>query len=336
MLVERQLLILQSIIDDFIDSGQPVASKSLLKQAKFNISSATIRNEMSNLEEMGYIEKPHTSAGRVPSEKGYRYYVDYLLHQYHLTDIEAQKLQQLKLTKHYSSQDTLKTTALLLSELTDYATIVLPPATSNKTIKKIELILLDQDHLLIMLIVSDGQIKQQNFNIPYDLQQFEITYLNQLLNDYLFNVNLTEVYMLIQNQLTTILKKTIKHYDVIINLIMNVIKQDRQHHHYVAGKMNLFKQPDLYDVNIMGNMLYLFEQPDFLQLIEPTSGKNKEVKIGKELNHEMIRELSIVSKNYHDHHNNIGTVAIIGPKRMNYNKVICMLDLVNQYLETEL
>lgn len=334
MLIDRQVLILQSIVENFITTNQPVGSKQIAQNIDF--SSATIRNDMSKLEKEGLIKKTHISSGRVPSEKGYRYYVDYIKKDYELSNSENEKLKQLSGDDIVSENNYLEKNAIVLSDLTDCTAVILAPTKTDRRINKIEVILLSSRSILVILVTNIGEVFQQNYKLDADFTAEDIGEINKLLQSYFYDVDMATAHVMIHGELEKYLKNKVNNYDMIVvalnRLLQNKIKQTVA----LGGKYNLLKQPDIDNVEKLKEVVSLLEDDKIVELLDNNEVTDKpSIKIGTELKLGNIDDLSLVSSSYNTSKGQ-GVIAVFGPKRMDYSKIMTLIACVRDNLNNNL
>jgi heat-inducible transcriptional repressor len=326
LLTDRQLLILQVIIDDFIMSAQPVGSRSLSKKDEISFSSATIRNEMADLEELGFIEKTHTSSGRVPSEKGYRYYVDHLLSPQKLEKNEVNALRSIFSERIYELEKVVQKSAKILSDLTNYTTIVLGPDVKENKLRKIELIPLNRETAIAIIVTENGHVENKTVALPPGMDASDLEKLVNILNDRLTGVPLSELNDRIFKEVAILLKRHIESYDSILHSMLDDFHLSGTDKLFFGGKTNMLNQPEFNDIQKVRLLLEMIDQEDSIyDLIRP-SGSGLSIKIGKENNNLAMENCSLITATYSIGMEQLGSIAIIGPTRMEYSRVISLLD----------
>ncbi|MBF0715118.1 heat-inducible transcription repressor HrcA [Gemella palaticanis] len=333
MLLDRQVLILQSIVENFINNNQPVGSKQISQN--INFSSATIRNDMSKLEKEGFITKTHTSSGRIPSEKGYRYYVDFINTEYKLSDTDSEKLSSLQ-KDNIDEIQFLEQNAIVLSDLTDCTAVILAPTKTDKRINKIEVILLSSRSILVILITSSGEVYQQNYKMSVDFTEEDIIEVNKLLKTYFYDVDMASAHLIIHTELEKYLKEKVANYDLIVVALNRLLENRIKKTVALGGKYNLLKQPDINDLDKLREVVSLLENDKIVDLID-NDFKDKEtsIKIGQELSLGNLTDLSLISSKYITDRGE-GVIAVFGPKRMNYKKVMTLISCVKDNLNNNL
>lgn len=337
MLTERQLLILQVIIDEFITFAQPVGSRALSKKGEISLSSATIRNEMADLEELGFIEKTHSSSGRVPSEKGYRYYVDHLLSPGELSKEDITIVKSLFTEKIYELESIVQKSAQILSELTNYTAIALGPAVNENRLKRIQIIPLNQETAVAIIVTDTGHVENHTISFPKAIEPTDIEKMVNILNDRLIGVPLSELQNKIYKEIATLLRTHIRKYDSIITDLTSLF--DSQHSHekvFFGGKTNMLAQPEFNDVAKIRDLLTLIDREKVFYDIIRANESGIKVKIGRENKISEMENCSLISATYSIGAENLGTIAILGPTRMEYSRVITLLKFLSSDLTVAL
>ncbi len=337
MLTDRQLLILQVIIDDFIRSAQPVGSRSLSKKDEIPFSSATIRNEMYDLEEMGLLEKTHTSSGRIPSEKGYRFYVDHLLSPQALKKKDMSQIQSIFADRILEIENVVQRSAEILSQMTNYTSIVLGPDHHDNKVKSVQIIPLNQDSAIAIIVTDTGHVENKRFTIPPGLNPEEIERMVRILNDKLTGTPLAELHDKMYKEVALFLKRHIANYDLMIEAfaqIMNIPVHDKL---FFGGKMNMMNQPEFNDIDKLRMLMDVIDKEDYLYpLIKENSGSGIQIRIGKENNNEALKDVSLITASFPVIGGQSGSLAILGPTRMEYSRVISLLNVISMDLSKAL
>lgn len=332
---ERKVKILKAIVSNYLETGEPVGSRTISKYTDLNLSSATIRNEMSDLEDMGYICQPHTSAGRIPTDKGYRFYVDSLMNE----KIEAETEKGNLLERVDKMEKMLKQVARVLAANTNYATLVTTPQYNN-TVKFIQLSKVAESKLLAVIMVDGNIVKNKLIDTTYDLKNDEILKFNILLNTFLQGAALEDINLeLIQ----TMKMQAGEYADILENIfqgIMEAIHEADDLKVYTSGATNMLKYPELMDSATAEKLLGTFEdiedKEEFVKYVEEVINKDNsdiEIRIGDENSSEDLKDCSLVTATYKMPEGAKGTIGIIGPKRMDYKKVVTMLKNLTDELD---
>ena len=333
---ERKIKILNAIIQTYLETGEPVGSRTISRFTDLKLSSATIRNEMSDLEEMGYILQPHTSAGRIPSDKGYRFYVDNLMK---VKSEEVVRQNEVMVQKVDKLEQVLKQVVKLLATNTNYASLITAPQSQKNKLKFIQLTRVNEEQILAVMMLEGNIIKNKILTVDELVEEEEVVKLNLLLNTYLQGLSLQEINM---ELLQTMKRQAQGHRKIIgdlIDTIVEAIQEEDDTEIYTSGTTNLLKYPELADREKAGQLLYTLEEKQGLnELI--TAGKNDENKhgiqvyIGSESPVQSMKDCSIVTATYELEEGVQGTIGIIGPKRMDYKKVVNNLETVMTQLDT--
>lgn len=340
---ERKLKILKAIIRNYLETGEPVGSRTISKYTDLNLSSATIRNEMSDLEELGYILQPHTSAGRIPSDKGYRLYVDQMMlekeEQLNQATQEVKEMQKMLLEREDKMETVLKQMAKMLAANTNYATMISAPHVKGNKLKFIQLSRVDLRQLLTTIVVEGNVIKNTIISVEEPLDDETLLKLNILLNTNLNGLPIEEINLAMISKL----KQQAGIYDGIIAEVMDavaaVIKDDEDIEIYTSGANNIFKYPELADNQRASELINTFEEKQLLnELVQETltdeNGTGIQVYIGNETPVKTMKDCSVVTATYELEEGMKGTIGIIGPRRMDYDKVISTLKTLKSQLDT--
>jgi len=330
---ERKITILKAIIKNYMETGEPVGSRTISKYVNSKWSSATIRNEMSDLEDMGYIVQPHTSAGRIPSDKGYRFYVDQILLE---KDNEVTEIKEMMIQRMGRLEQMLKTLAKNLASNTNYAAMISGPQYHCNKLKFIQLSKVDAHKLLIVTVVEGNIIKNTMVNIEQEISDEELLNLNILLNTNLNGLTIEEINLGVISRLKEQAGVHSKVVDLVLNEVAAVIKADEDELQiYTSGATNIFKYPELSDSRKASELLSTLEHTETLQELVDTVGTDSEtgiqVYIGDESPVQAMKDCSVVTATYELGEGLKGTIGIIGPKRMDYEKVLKTLrNLITQ------
>lgn len=333
---ERKVKILDAIIRNYLATGEPVGSRTISKYTDLNLSSATIRNEMADLEEMGYIVQPHTSAGRIPSDKGYRLYVDHLMEE---KDREISEMKDFVIEKTEKMEKVLKQAAKLLASNTNYATLVSAPAYSKNKIKFIQLSAVSDTQLLAVIVMNSNVVKNQMIDISEPLDNETVLKLNILLNTSLNGLSLDEINLgtiaLLKEQ-AGIHSEIVSH---VLDTLVQTISETEDLQIYTSGATNILKYPELSDSDSVSSLLSTFEEKEELQSLVTESLSDNEnetgiqVYIGNETPVQTMKDCSVVTAVYDLGEGVKGTIGIIGPKRMDYEKVMDNLKTLKSQLD---
>nr|WP_254119223.1 heat-inducible transcriptional repressor HrcA [Bacillus sp. FJAT-29790] len=335
-MTDRQLLIFQVIVDDFIQSAQPVGSRSLSKKEKISLSSATIRNEMSDLEELGFIEKTHTSSGRIPSEKGYRYYVDHLLAPQKLNQHDVHKVKSIFAERIYELEKIVQKSAKILSELTNYTSIVLGPAVRENKLKRIQIVPLNKHTAIAIIVTDSGHVENRMFQLPDTMDSGELEKLVNILNDRLEGVSIEKLNDKIYKEVAVLLRQHIHNFDLMLHSITDTFKIPTNEKLFFGGKTNMLSQPEFHDIEKIKNLMNMIDQEESIYELIRKNQSGITIKIGRENNNSAMEDCSLITATYSVGTEQLGTIAILGPTRMEYSRVISLLDYISTDLSSVL
>lgn len=326
---ERQKEILKEIVESYIDSVKPVGSQALCD--KFGLSSATIRNEMAFLEKLGYIEKNHISSGRVPSEKGYKYYVDYLMKPKELNGEEMLKLQTIFHNQKLEVSDAIAKCMEIIADITNYTSVVLGKSSNDNTLQQVSIIPLENNQVIALVCTNKGIVENKKFNIPDNIFLEEIVKTCEIINKMLIGTPIDEVNQRLEFDIKPIICKTIKQYEKVYEIFYDAFNDFTKNSSNVffSGKTNILKQPEYDNIEEIKRIVAKFDDESLVKKIEE-AGEGINVYIGGET--EFDPDVTIVKSKY-KFNGEEGTIAIIGPKRMEYNRVIGLLEYINKELE---
>lgn len=326
MLTERQKLILNAIIDDYIRSAEPVGSRSISKRGDVGFSPATIRNEMSDLEDLGFLEQPHTSAGRIPSHKGYRYYVDHLLQLNQPSGHEISTIKTFFAERMNEIEQMIQHAALILSNLTNYTSIVIGPEMFTTTLKHLQIVPLNERSAVAIIVTNTGHVENKTVTIPEGIPMSEMEKVVNLLNAKLAGVPLLHFKSKLYNEVSNELSKYVTRYEELIRMVDGVMEKDEEDRVFVSGTTNMLTQPEFKDVDKVKNILDLFDESRTLMKLFSDTPSGIQVRIGTENSLEAINACSLITLSYSFEGQPLGTIGILGPTRMEYGKVISLLD----------
>ena len=331
---ERKMKILKAIIQTYMETGEPVGSRTISKYTDLNLSSATIRNEMADLEEMGLIIQPYTSAGRIPSDKGYRLYVDDLMEE---KEREVSEMKNFLIQRVDRVELLLKQMAKLLAVNTNYATMISAPRYRGNKLKFIQLSKVEEGKLLAVVVVEGNMIRNTMLNVEGTISDEDILQLNILLNSTLNVLSIEEINL---GLITKLKEKAGDHSGVVgsvLEAVADAIKVDEEQPQiYTSGATNIFKYPELSDGGKASGLISAFEDKhELMELINDASDEEHgiQVYIGNETPVESMKDCSVVTANYELGGGMRGTIGIIGPKRMDYERVVNTLKTLMEQLD---
>ena len=330
LLDDRKKRILQAIVDEYVSTAEPVSSGSICKKRGLDFSSATIRNEMSELEKGGYLEKTHTSSGRVPSVKGYRLYVDELLKEDNISLEEINYIKEKLQTKVNQIEDLMKITTNTLSEVTHYTTVAIGPKVKKQIIQEIKFVLLGSRMLMAVILTNTGMIKETIINFEEDIYEDQIQTINLLFNSKLQGKPLEQINEPLEEYIFTEMQSSANMIKTIIDQLNKVIYEASEL--YLQGTNKSFDFPELEKAETARNFINILEnKTEVVDLLDNEISKDINVYIGEELNDENLKDFSIITLKGDDR--DLGTIGIIGPKRMNYSKVISVMRYIQKLID---
>ncbi len=338
MLTERQKMILKVIVNNYIQLAEPVGSRALSKHSDIGYSPATIRNEMADLEEMGFLEQPHTSAGRIPSHKGYRYYVDYLIspEETQISKENITDFQKVFTDQFIEMEQTLEQAASVLSKITNYTSIILGPEIYQTKLRHIQIVPLNEHNLVAILVTNTGKVQHKSITISDGGSAYEIEKIVNFLNEKLTGIPLYQLKSKLMQEINQEFQRNEQLYGQMMNITHHLFRDEHEYKEnklFLSGTTNILNQPEFSDVHTIKEILTLFEKSDdVIQLIKPSeNGKTGiEVKIGTENTVEAASNCSVITATYEMEGNPIGTIGIFGPTRMDYKKMISILDFLSK------
>ncbi len=335
-LTDRQHIILKAIIQNYLETGEPVGSRTLSKSTDLNLSSATIRNEMADLEDMGYIFQPHTSAGRIPSDKGYRLYVDMLMAD---KEQELSDLKNVVLEKSDKVDKVLKQAARVLANNTNYATMISAPVNHKNTLKFIQLSQVDPEQIVAVIVMTGNVIKNKIIEVDEELGNETMLKLNMLLNTSLNGMSIEEINLGLIARLKEQAGIHSKVISDVLDAVADIIHVEDDMEIYTCGATNIFKYPELSDKQSAQEIISAFEEKQQLAELVTETLSNEEntgiqVYIGDETPVKTMKDCSVVTATYELGEGMRGTIGIIGPKRMDYEHVMKTLQTLKNELDT--
>lgn len=335
MLNERKKKILQIIIEDYISSAEPVGSRTIARKYDLGLSPATIRNEMSDLELLGYLEQPHTSAGRIPSAQAYRFYVDALIEPGTLTDNDMALIDGWYNERRRNIDDIFQSTAKILSRMTQNVSMVL---TNQQTIANfcyLKFLPLDSQHAILCIVADDGSIDTNVVDIPLGMSSEEMDYLAGKMSKLLEDRNLSDIFVeILQNVHTDVVEDKLI-FSSLLQAVRKMTGRRQEQKVFLGGTKQLLNQPEFRDVERVRNLLGILEEEKVLKdLLQGGEDSGLKVTIGSENKFTGIQDCSMVQATYRLNGQIVGTMAVLGPTRMEYGKVISVMDYLHKYLKT--
>lgn len=327
VLTERQNNILKLIITEYIKSARPVGSNLICDELQ--CSSATVRSEMASLEEMGLLEKTHTSSGRIPSEQGYRYYVDHLMEPKELNGEDMLKLQIIFNNQELELTDYLKESLKLISDITNYTSIVLGGTSHDNKLKEINVVPIDIENLIVVVITDKGHVEHKKVTLK-NVSLEEIKKTVNLINELIVGTPIDEVSSKLEFEIKPIIGRYVREHEIVYNTFYQVFKEFSNKNVNVVGKNNILKQPEFNNVEKIKDIFGKLENTE--EIIDSIEEENNDIKIyiGKE--NSLDSDVTVIKTKYHTDDQE-GTIAIVGPKRMDYDRVVTLLEYIKENIE---
>lgn len=332
---ERKLNILKAIVKDYIETAEAVGSRTISKKYDLGISAATIRNEMADLEELGYLIQPHTSAGRVPSEKGYKLYVDLLMSQSELSDDEKMLIEKCVNENMNHIKDLIQETSKLLSQLTNYTTVAVANNVANlSVIKHIQLVNMSDNKILLIVVTDKGDIKNANLSTNVYLDQSKLNIISDRLTNKLAGKNFTDL----DDRLIAFIKYEISEYSTFIDQLIDALNFDASEEEFLFslnGATNIFNYPEFNDILKAKSFLKMIEKKEIIESMIKSKGIQKEninIVIGSDNECEIAQDYSIVTATYNIDKSSVGKISFIGPTRMDYSRICAIVNYMSLLL----
>ncbi len=331
MLTERQELVLKLIVEEYIKTAEPVGSRTLSNV--LNVSSATLRNEMANLEDAGFLEKTHTSSGRVPSDIGYHYYIEKLLNDHNSQQEGYKVIDEIFEQANVRRDEAIRQAMNLLSQLTNYTTVALGPSAYGSKVKKIELVPLYENVCMILVITSRGHVESKQIIIPDNTDLDEMKRVMEIFNEILFDCPISKVSEKLHYEISRERIKEIMIYNQsIIDTFLDAFTKFTQSKYYLSGQNKMLYQPEFDNIEKVRELLGFFERNDIFRLVENTEKEGLTVRIGKENAVSAMQDCTVITVPYALNDSENGTIAIVGPTRMEYKRVIPLIKYLAKHM----
>lgn len=330
---DRKKRILESIIKDYVETAEPVGSRAIVKKHGLNISAATVRNEMADLEEMGYLEQPHTSAGRIPSEKGFRYYVDWMMEKENLNDAEMEILEKLLNENIRDWSDIVQGVGNFLAQVSNYTSFIIVPSIRSTQFQYLHLIPIQEGQALVLVVTDIGLLLHRKIDVPKGIGPTDLQSVAEVFNRVFQGKKLTEIKRSQLQMLRDDLKRRRQVIDKALDAIDNLLEKSSGEKVLISGALNILNEPEFKDLYKLKRILTLLEEDDLFKDILPEGiSQDVDYRIGKENLSEDIREMSLVFTGYKTG-GEMGRMGLIGPVRMEYWKAAGTLDSVRAFIE---
>jgi heat-inducible transcriptional repressor len=324
---ERKKSILKVVTDDYISSAEPVGSRTIARRYNLGLSPATIRNEMADLEESGYLEQPHTSAGRIPSEIGYRYYVDALVSLQKLSKQEIENIYKEMEGYHREIESIIHQTSKILVQLTKYPSVVLSPQFQTAIFRHIQLVKLSATTVLVLIVTDTGYVENKIIELQREVSAEELDRISELLNKKLRGVCLKDLQSTLLNDIRSELVLHDQFFNESIKLLIKAIANRTSERVYVDGAMKILEQPEFTDLQKFKPLMNALEEEERLyKLLSRSQSRGAQVKIGHENEELGLNDCSVITSSYEIAGRTVGVIGILGPTRMDYAKVLPIVE----------
>ena len=334
MLDDRKKKVLQAIVEEYINTAEPVSSNALISKYGLECSSATIRNEMADLEKKGLLDKMHTSSGRVPSAKGYRYYVDELLKDDNISLEEVKYISDKLETKVNEIEDLTKITASTISEITHYTTVTIGPKTDEQIIKEIKFVLLGSRMILAVIMTDTGMVKESIIKFDEDVTEKQVETINYMFNNKLKGKPIETINQPLEDYLYNEMKGMVGVIKPIITQIKKVLFEENEIH--LQGARKELDLPEFNSLQVAKNFMNILDEKELIaDMLNSGFAEDINVYIGGEDEKEQLKDFSVVTFKHKIGNKDMGTIGIIGPKRMDYSKVISVMKYISKKLNEE-
>ena len=330
---ERRNNLLKEIVETYIKTAKPVGSKALC--SKFNCSSATIRNEMAILEDLGYIEKNHISSGRVPSESGYRYYVQHLMEAEKITGSDMLKLQQIFANNELELSDAITKCMEIISDITNYTSIVLGKSSADNMLLQVNVIALSSNQVVAIVCTDKGNVENKVFTLPDTINIAEVIKTSEIINKMLVGTPINDVSERLEIDVKPVIKRQIRQYETVYNIFYDAFNDFVANNSsvHINGRTKIFEQPEYNDVAELKRLANKLEDVNFIESVAQNHDDENEIKIYIGEESEFDPNVTIIRKKYHINGED-GTIAVIGPKRMDYQRIVSLLEYVDEKLDS--
>jgi len=334
---ERKKQVLNAIIKDYVATAEPVGSRTISKKYDLGVSSATIRNEMSDLEELGYIEQPYTSAGRIPSDKGYRFYVDCLMEKENLNQTEIRMVKQFFGRGLTELDQIVQQTCQLMAQLTNYTSLVLIPKNGEGNLERIQLVSISLYRVLVVIVTDTGFINQRVLELPLPIEPQYLQDISRFLQMKLYGLNMKQVNHTLLKEISLQMDKHRELIDFTLQLMEQAVLNSGEERVYLGGALNMFNQPEFRDIEKLKILLGTLEENQIVKnLLKKQESEKTEIFIGEENRYEGINQCSLITKTYQVKGRIVGSIGVLGPTRMTYSKAVSLIEVVTDQLSSVL
>ena len=333
LLTARQKKILQWIVEEYVRTAEPVGSKALASLDDFTYSSATIRNEMAALEEMGLLQKTHTSSGRVPSEAGYKVYVEYILEQNKEKEYDDFPMIDSIFERNIMSREqAIKESMALVADLTNYASVALGDTAHTSKIKKLQIVSLGNNLAVLLMVTDKGYVETKKILIPEDINTKDIEKVINLLSDLLYDCPISDIDRTLRSRFAEEgIRKQIEYNEELVGVLVQAFASMAKDQYYMRGQENFLDQPEFQDIDKVKSLFEAMDDENIMQVVD-VNNRSITVKIGKDNEVKAMEDCTVISVPYESVTGDRGAIAVIGPKRMDYRRVIPLLDYIATYI----
>lgn len=338
MLSERKRLVLEAVIRDYVRTAEPVGSRVLARRYRLGVSPATIRNEMSDLADMGFLEQPHTSAGRVPTVRGYRYYVDHLMEAERLSADEEKAIMEQLLARRLEQLDAVfRQVSRVLSEVSRYAGVVIGPLVGRQHLRLLRLVPVEGRLAVLFLVTAEGMSQNRLISIPEDVVEEDLGVVAQILTEKLGGKALEDIGEDLASELTLSLPASNEGKRDLVRRVLELLREVGRDQVYLGGTTYILSQPEFSDVQKVQGIMRILEEPSALcQVLSGLPGDRINITIGQEHRHTEMRECSLVTAGYYLGGRPVGALGILGPTRMDYPRAVSLVQFMREQLSQAL
>lgn len=331
VITERQKRILKWVIEEYVRTAEPVGSKTIAELPEFGYSSATIRNEMAALEELGLLVKTHTSSGRIPSELGYKLYVQDVLASKE-EDEDFPMIDEIFERNEESREEAIRESVAMVSELTNYAAVVLGTGAYNARIRRLQLVKISENYAVIILVTNQGYVESKKILIPEDINYRDIEKVITLLNETLYDCPISEIDRKLHESMNgRDFHESVEYYDELVSVFVRAVSAMVKDKFFMSGQSNILEQPEFQDIDKARSFMRAMEHQEILKVVN-MNGNGITVKIGQDNEVKAMENCTVITVPYESQSGERGAIAVIGPTRMEYQKVIPLLDYIAKNL----
>lgn len=326
---DRKEKILRAATDEYISSAEPVGSRTIARKYDLGLSPATIRNEMSDLEEGGYLQQPHTSAGRIPSVRGYRYYVDALMEQRPLTTEEEEQVRRDLDVRRREIDSLLNQTSRILSQMTNFPSMVLGPDLETAVFRHVQLLPLDESNVVVVVVTNSGRVAHHILDVTSSFSDGDLKHISAVLNNHLTGKTFGDLRSTLLSQIRSEVMAHDRFFEEVLRLLTNALRPSREERLRVDGTVSIMEHPEFREVEKLKPLLALLSGDRMLEMLSGTLSRGGvNVRIGDENELPDMRECSVVTSTYEVAGHPMGVIGVLGPTRMEYNRVVAVVEYV--------